>query len=936
MKNLYSLLIFTLLFCYTAQAFADSAIKGIVTDQKNGEPLPGATVTLKNERMHTKISTSVGLDGSYSFKNVTAGSYEVEAKYVGYKDEEKHTEINGNVPLIIINLALQGKGHDLSEVNIKSRTNQGSDQAARRIEQRADQVVNAVSSHSIEISPDITIANVTQRISGVSVERSNNGEAQYAIIRGMPQRYQYTLINGIKIPSPSNTNRYVPLDIFPADIVDRLEVYKSLTASQEGDAIGGAINLALKDAPDDFALHLNVGTGYAENFFNHGFTQFDHSASLSRSPRIKNGADYIATMNDFPNSPFHYSTKNVPLASILGFSVGGRSHDKKLGALLAGSYQNTYRQTNGVFFNTQVNLTNNEPSVQDFQSRTYNIQQQRAALIGKLDYRFDSANKLTLNGSYINLMQNEYRFASDTSFLGRTAVGNGRVNEGYRSDRTIQQVYNVNLQGDHTLLPNFRANWMAVYSKATANEPDRADLNLNTGRNIQPDGSVVQASTTFDALQSQTRIFTYNSDQDKTGYLNLIYSPQLFNTKVEFSAGGMYRDKDRHSDYDEYDLRVSGNTAQTFNGNIDNNTFAVFNGQGRASDALNYTFNEKIGAAYGQFKFTAGKLQTIGGLRYEHTSQAYETNASEQTVGKNGTNHYYDFLPSLNFKYMLSEHQNLRLSYYSAISRPNFYEIIPHTSGDPDADYKEIGNPTLKRTTAENFDFRYELFPKGLDELLVGVFYKAINNPIENALVRQTSSAGSTSTNLVLQPQNFGTAHNYGFEFEAVKYIHNFGVRLNYTYTDSKITTSKLVNYRDASGYVTNRLENQTRPLQGQSKNIGNFSFLYKDGKAGLDAQLSLVYTGSRINLVSGYLDNDVWQKAFTTLDFSTEKRLFKNLYGYFKATNLLNTPFQLELHRPYPESVTVSSEYQKDGANAFVRRDTYNRYYILGLRYRL
>lgn len=932
MKNL--LLFFILLsVSLNLKAAGNSIVKGVVTDKKTGEPMIGAVVTLKNTKTSGKISTAAGLDGSYIFKNLEQGSYELEGKFISYKDEET-TFLLGANEVKTVNLILQTKNNDLKEVTIASRINGGSDQAARRIEQRADQVLNAVSARTIEVSPDITVANVMQRVSGVSVERSNNGEAQYAIIRGMPQRYQYTLINGIKIPSPSNTNRYVPLDIFPADIVDRLEVYKSLTAKMEGDAIGGAINLALKDAPDDFTLSVNVGTGYAENFFNNSFTKFDHSASLLRSPRITNGANYSATKADFPNNPFYYSKKSSPLASILSFSVGGRSKNKKLGGLIAGSYQNTYRQTNGVFFNTQVNLTNNEPSVQDFQVRSYNIQQQRSALVGKLDYRFNSANKLALNAAYINLIQNEYRSTSDTSFLGRTSVGNGRVVEGYRSDRTIQNIYNFNLQGDHQVTEKFKVNWMAVYSKASANEPDRAEINLNSGRNIQSDGSVVQAPTTFDGLNSQTRIFEYNSDQDKTGYLNLTYIPKIFNTKVEFSAGGMYRDKNRHSDYDQYALRVSGNTAQTYNGNIDNNTFDVFTILGTGDNALNYVFTEKIGAVYGQFKFTTGKLQTIGGLRYENTNQSYQSNISELQPGKTGSNKYYDFLPSLNFKYMLNDRQNLRLSYYSAISRPNFYEIVPHTSGDPDADYKEVGNPYLKRTTAENYDFRYEFFPKGLDQLLVGVFYKDIKNPIENALVRQTGT--STSLNLVLTPENFGNANNYGFEFEATKYVRKFGVRLNYTYTDSKITTTKLVQYRDAEGYVTNRLENQTRPLQGQSKNIGNFSFLYKDSKAGLDAQLSLVYTGARINLVSGFLDNDVWQKSFTTMDFSTEKRLFKNLYGYLKATNLLNTPYELEIRRPYPENVTVSSEYQKPGANAFVRRDTYNRYYILGLRYRL
>jgi hypothetical protein len=96
-----------------------------------------------------------------------------------------------------------------------------------------------------------------------------------------------------------------------------------------------------------------------------------------------------------------------------------------------------------------------------------------------------------------------------------------------------------------------------------------------------------------------------------------------------------------------------------------------------------------------------------------------------------------------------------------------------------------------------------------------------------------------------------------------------------------------------------------------------------------------MVYTGERINSVSPYLDNDIWQKPFTTLDFSAEKRLYKNLYFYVKATNLLNTPFQLEIHRPYPANGIVIED-QVPGENTFVRKDTYEQYYIIGLRYKL
>jgi outer membrane receptor protein involved in Fe transport len=150
------------------------------------------------------------------------------------------------------------------------------------------------------------------------------------------------------------------------------------------------------------------------------------------------------------------------------------------------------------------------------------------------------------------------------------------------------------------------------------------------------------------------------------------------------------------------------------------------------------------------FNFTAGKLLAIGGVRYENTNQSWISNADPSiTAGKNGTVTYFDVLPSLNLKYNFDDKQDLRFSYYSAISRPNFYELIPHTAGDPDADYPEYGNPYLKRTTSNNLDLRYEFFPGLLDQFLGGVFYKNINNPIEYAILQ--GQAGATA---ILEPEN--------------------------------------------------------------------------------------------------------------------------------------------------------------------------------------
>jgi outer membrane receptor for ferrienterochelin and colicin len=74
----------------------------------------------------------------------------------------------------------------------------------------------------------------------------------------MDKRYNYTLVNGVKIPSPDNKHRYVPLNLFPSELLDRVEVSKSLTADMEGDATGGVINMLMKDAPANVTLQANV------------------------------------------------------------------------------------------------------------------------------------------------------------------------------------------------------------------------------------------------------------------------------------------------------------------------------------------------------------------------------------------------------------------------------------------------------------------------------------------------------------------------------------------------------------------------------------------------------------------------------------------------------------------------------------------------------
>jgi hypothetical protein len=270
-------------------------IKGTITDKQTGEPLIGAVVMLEG----TAYGASTGLDGSYIIQNVATGKYELKVKYSSYETAGSTIVISADETQKF-DVALTSNSSLLKEVEIKGTFKNGSDEQARGIEKNSDNILNIMSARTIELLPDIQVADVLQRVSGIQVQRDNNGDARYATIRGMDKRYNYTTVDGVKIASPDDKGRYVPLDIFPAEIVDRIEVIKSLTPSMEGDAIGGVTNLVMKKAPDQLVVYASAATGYNENSFDEHYNSWDKDAIAMQTPAAIHGSTYNATFSDLP------------------------------------------------------------------------------------------------------------------------------------------------------------------------------------------------------------------------------------------------------------------------------------------------------------------------------------------------------------------------------------------------------------------------------------------------------------------------------------------------------------------------------------------------------------------------------------------------------------------------------------------------------------
>lgn len=914
-------LLFTLLFSFVLYTATGAVLKGRVTDAGSGEAVTGAQITVQMQPARTEIS---GLDGSFRFNKLTARSYRITVHAAGYIPWEQAVIILEDETQFL-DIRLETATQTLQTITVSARKDGFSDRSARNTEKNAAQVMNVVSGQAIRLSPDLTVANVIQRVSGISIERNSNGDGQYAIVRGMDKRYNYTLVNGIKIPSPDNKYRYVPLDIFPSDLLERLEVYKALTPSMEGDAIGGAVNMVMKDAPPGLTVQATVASGFSELFANRDFTTYDVKGIHSQSPYEQHGSKYNATSADFPVASADYRNGRPNPNIIGGLALGNRLLHNKLGIIVAASYQNTYRGSNSTFYDIEKVDTFKGVTLTQYTQRQYSEQQIRWGVHAKADYRLNKTSKLQWYNAFMGLDNIQVRDSRSVQLtIGGydPEKGNATMSYATRTRLTRQQIFNSTLQGEHLLQPSWKLDWSLVYSVAAQQQPDNTNIPLV--------GTMVNFAEQKTYVQDATRRWEHNTDKDLAVYANIAWKTKTAGLPTEWKAGGLFRDKKRTSFYNQYQMRPT-NLKALYDVDFVSYTdieWTVQNPRGSVASALNFDASEQITAGFLQFKTTIGRTEILGGLRAEHTSQGYEMQFPIGEDRPEGTQDYTDWLPSIHLKYMPGNLTNIRASYYRAVNRPGFFEIVPYKIVNEE--YQERGNPDLDHAIADNIDVRYEWFPKAGEQFMAGIFFKNIQNPIEYTLQRDAVRG----QDIYYTPGNFGTARNYGVEIDFIKYIRQWGVKANYTYTHSSITTSKSRRIRNGNGDLQTIQVDQERPLYGQAAHIANLSLLYKNIRYGWDVQLAGNYTGERIVTVSQYADNDFWQKGFVQMDASLEKTWGNKWSLYAKVNNILNTPMEVYMKTGYNNADYIPEQDLK--GQTLIRRDYYQRSYVLGLRWKL
>lgn len=858
-------------FCASAQTVS---IKGKVYDMATNSTLPGAIVQLDD----TGKQTVTDANGNFQFTGVDPGSYTIKIRFIGFDEMQKTITVSAD-KTTTINIPLSTKANDLKEVSVFGSLNKESDEASRATEKNSNNLLNVIGAQAIQKSPDINAANVLQRVSGVTIQRNAGGDDAFAIVRGLEPRYNNTLINGVSIASPDGKTRLVSLSVVPSDLLEKIEVNKTLLPEMEGDAIGGTVDLIFKDAPDQQQVTANASIGYEQLFIDRKFLDFSKADIHTYSPSEMNGPSYVAQPGDFTRSNLDFRNETPPPSETFSFSYGNRYFNKKLGFIIGDSYQNNYFGSNSTLNdgNADPNSPDHRPRINNIINRSFSTRQILNNMIAHLDYKINDRNKLSLDNVLLYSRIEEAQVAIDTSITGgnggRTIPGTGPVSTTMQSTINNQIMENLKLSGNHILGEHFKLDWYGAFSDAFVRTPDQAGINTNILISYDPSTGFTKTPSYFDNID---RTWSHNNDKDYDFAGNLTYKTNIGNGIFELKAGGLYRDKTRYNYEDEYILRPTTNVngGKAVFTDIYSAQWIVYNPYGAGQyNVNNYDAAEKISAFFGQFKLSFPKLDIFGGVRSETTSQDIHvrqdvTNANEITKD------YTDILPSISIKYKLTDIANLRAAYYSSIARPSYYELVP-TVPPTTGTTQTKGNPNLLHTTSNNFDVRYELFPKPDEQFFVGLYYKQLTNPIEYAYL------GSAT----IQPINSQSAKVAGVELAYTRFFGNIGISGNYAYNYSDVLDTLKINRLAPTTHVS-----EHRMLTGAAVHDLNVSLLYRDKKIGLNAQLAYQYLGK--TLVERYPDNgdNYIQQPMSILAFSADKSIGRHFTIFTKMNNLLNT----------------------------------------------
>ncbi len=264
----------------------EGLIRGQVFDAESGSPVKGVTVIVvwpppaDGSVARQEVATT-DFDGAYEMRDVPAGRYELNFVKSGYRTskitnfEVLPREINrADFPMQPLAVSDGGAVLDLEAFVVEASA---VEEIMADLELRldSDQLLNVLTAEDLSRFAAGDVADALRRVSGVNVV-----EGQFAIIRGLEDRYSSTLYNGAPVPSPDPDRQSVQLDLFPSEIVSNLQVAKTFSPGTPSNSAGGNIDIITHDYPDEWTFKWKGGTGFNENALVDGFERYDRGSPI--------------------------------------------------------------------------------------------------------------------------------------------------------------------------------------------------------------------------------------------------------------------------------------------------------------------------------------------------------------------------------------------------------------------------------------------------------------------------------------------------------------------------------------------------------------------------------------------------------------------------------------------------------------------------------
>lgn len=902
-------------------------IFGTVTDSSKSV-LPGALIEVQGSDKRVVSDAQ----GQFRITDLAPAEYTLTVSYLGFAPFTTTVKVEGGQEA---NVSAELQVASKNDQMIVTAERLHGEVEAINTERTADDIVQILPANVITSLPNTNIADAVGRLPSVTLER-DEGEGKYVQIRGTEPRLSNVTVNGVHLPSPEATVRNIKLDTLPSNIVEDIQVSKTLTPNQDGDAIGGSVNLVTKTPIDKPTYTLGVDGGYTP---------------------IQNGR---------------------ALWGVDG-TVGKRfGVNKQLGLLFGGTYDRNNRGIDDMEPGQAIGNVNGKSfamiNTEDW--RTYQYFRTRYGFNADVDYTVKPGWNLYLKGFYGDFLDygSVYVYTPNAGGLvsnsGAQTVFDNTGSMNYREyiRRPDQGAFSM-LAGSNQAISSWVFNYQFAVSRAhnyggqdfpttNFNGPSNVTFALDETDPLRPKLSPLGGINVYDPTTYSIANTEYPSyatwEMDYQGNASLARTYSLGSHASTFEMGIEGRDAHKvQSENDQFFNSINTYTLDQVLGRASNpNYYSGFfpigsftdytkiqnlvasqlqtgfapdlNKDHIRSDPANWDTRERVWAGYVMDSIKFGKLRFVGGLRIEATATNF--NAKEVTLNAGayisttpvtGNGGYINYLPSIQAQYLISPNTTLRLSYGRGIARPNFQDIVPSVQVDPNASPKSvaIGNPALVATKANNYDILIEHYFQRVGILQGGFFYKSLMDPIYSTAIFLPATDPNFPGFLQQQSINGPSAHIAGFEASWQQrlsvlpgVLSGIGISANYSYSTSRASFP--------AGFSGGRIDHPA--LQRQAPNTWNVGLTYD--KARFSGRFAVSHNAANIyayqyvhDPTNPAADNDPivgikgplgdqYLYAHTQVDIQGSYRMYRQLEFVASGLNLTNEVFGFYTGSPiYP-----------------------------------